>query len=331
MKNPTGSSLERGRECAASFALPQAPNTGEAAVRGVLNHDAIEQALAKGDLTDQPQVVQDALLNAETVETEIAFALDVAKETVRVIGRRIGRDYGPLNENEIALTIDAVVAGGGKMTVWDWKSRKRVTSAARNLQLRAGCVAVMLWLGRDSVGGAIGYLDNSESDVVTVDAFDVPVFFADTRAMLKRIGAARAVVEAGGTPDVHSGSHCDYCPAMAYCPAQTRLAKTMLPELSEVERKIAFMTAEQAGNAWVLLKQIQTLADKVEASLKLRAKQEVVPLPGGKRLALVESSRTSPSAKDAIERLKQHGLPTEDLYKTTYFDVIREVKVKETA
>jgi hypothetical protein len=236
-----------------------------------------------------------------------------------------------IEEGEIALTIDAIIRRPGEVLVVDWKSRKRVTPAVRNLQIRAACIAVLATEKLDIVSGVIAYLDNDETDAHAFDSFDAPVFFEDMRRMLFRIGTARGVVAQGKTPDVHSGPHCDYCPAMAYCPAQTRLVKAMLPELSDVEKQVAFMTAEQAGQAWVLLKQIQTLADKVEASLKLRARQDVVPLPNGKRLALVESSRTSPSAKDAIDRLKANGLPTEDLYKTAYFDVVREVKVKETA
>lgn len=331
MKNPSGSALERATNCPASFALPQAPATGEAAIKGTENHDAIENGISNGQLADLPEVVRTALEGATAVDVEVAFAIDAATGSVRLLGRRMGRNYGVLGESEIALTIDAIVTHpGGAVTVWDWKSRKRVTPAVRNLQVKAGAIAVMEHLSLPEVQAGLGYLDDGDTDLATFDRFDTALFLAEMRRMLARIETVRQVVESGQTPEVHAGPWCEYCPAVAYCPAQTRLARMMIGELSDVEKQIAFMTAEQAGKAWMLLRQIQSLAEKVETSLKLRAKQDVVPLPNGKRLALVESSRSSFDKNKAIAWIREHGGDPAQFQGRTHFDTVREINLPKT-
>lgn len=330
MSDTTGSTIERDSNCAASRALNQARSTGDDAIKGNENHEGIEGDLIAG-MESRHEVVRRAIDGALEIHVEEAYALDVEKETVRYIGSRLNRKYGPVGESEIVLTLDARVIKQMSCWVWDWKSRKRVAPATKNLQLRAACVAVMKSHGLSQVYGGIGYLDNDEADTHSFDAFDVPVFFQDMRAMLARIGAARAAVARGETPDVHAGSWCTYCPALPYCPAHTRLARTMMGELSDVEQKIAFMTADQAGKAWVLLKQIQNLADKVEASLRLRAKQDVVPLPNGKRLALVDSSRESFNRKKAEAWIKEHGGNVDDFKGRTHFETVKEINMPAPA
>lgn len=331
MKRPSGSSLERGSNCPASFVLLQAPETGEPAIKGTENHDIIETGLSSGNLEGLPEVVQMAMKDAISVDVEVAFALNVQTGAVRLIGRRIGRNYGDVSPDEIVLTVDAIITTPGTtsnvVTVWDWKSRKRVTPAVRNLQVRAGAVAVLKYLELPEVRGALGYLDDAETDVATFDAFDSALFFSEMRTMLGRIDAAASLLESGGTPEVHAGPWCQYCPSVSYCPAQTRLARTMLGELTDVEKQIAFMTSEQTGRAWVLLRQIQNLAERVESSIKLRAKQDVVPLPNGKRLALVDSSRSSFDKKKALEWIVNHGGNPKDFEGRTHFETVREINM----
>lgn len=326
--NPSGSSLARGVSCPASFALPQAPESTEASENGTKNHEAIEAGIASGDYSALPPVVGKLLDGATWVETEVAFAIDVEAEKVRRIGTKVGRKYGPLGAAEIALTVDAIIHRPGEFIVVDWKSRERVTSADRNLQIRAGCVASMKESGASKVLGAIAYLDDGEVDSCTVDAFDTTMFFSEMREMLRKIQDAKLVVDSGGTPAVHVSSECKYCPAVPYCPAQNALAKSMFGELASVEQQVAFLTNEQVGEAWLKLKQFMALGAKVEASLRLRARHGIVPLPNGKRLALVEKSRRSFDKDKALTRIKEAGLLADDLYKTTYFDQIAEVNIK---
>lgn len=327
----SGSGLERLSQCAASEALPQAPRTAEEAIQGVKNHGKVEGGLVVGgDLSSQSLCVQVAMSKATAVDVEVAYAIDVEKETARVIGRRLGRNYGPLSPTEIPLTVDAVVTyESGTVAVWDWKSRKRVAPAKSNLQIRAGVIAAMKTLWLSSANGAIGYLDDGETDIATFDMFDASAFFADMRSMLNRIGAARVVVAAKGTPDVHAGPWCEYCPAMAYCPAQNRMAMQMLGELDYVQREIAFFSPEQVSNAYDLSKRIGKLLSTVDESLRLRIQQSVIPRPGGKRLTTVEMpGRMGFDKEKAIARIKELGGSTDDLMtRGKPYDQIKEIKM----
>lgn len=326
--NPSGSGLERAEKCPPSMALPRAPHTGDDAIKGTDNHGKIEGGLVVGgDISGLPFVVQKAMEGARQVDVEVAYAINVETEMVRVLGRRIDRNYGKLEAGEIPLTLDASIWRQDGTWVWDWKSRKRVTPAAKNLQLLAGAVAVLKTEGLTKVHGAIGYLDDGEADVHTFDAFDVPPFFVRMREILNRVGLARTMVATGGTPAVHSGPWCQYCPSVPYCPAHNRLALQWLGDLDYVQKQVAFMSAEQVGKAWTMLQQIEKLAEKVNASLRLRAGQEVVPLPNGKRLALVEKSRSNFDKNKAIARIKELGGSVDDLMGRTHFTQIAEVNM----
>lgn len=327
----SGSGLERGMNCPAAYALPRADRTGEDAIAGTANHTNIEAGLVVGgDLTKRvPWAVQKAMEGASEVDVEVAFALDVQTEMVRILGRRLGRNYGKLEASEIPLTVDAIITRPDGVWVWDWKSRERVTTAAHNLQLRAGMIAALKTKGLSQVHGGIGYLDDGEHDTTSVDVFDAATLFADLRAMMNKIGAARALVATGGTPDVHAGPWCKYCPAMAYCPAQTRLVKTMLGELEAAQQAVEFMTVEQVSKAWDLSKRIEKVLETVQESLRLRIQQSVIPRPNGKRLAMVEMpGRMAFDKEKAVARIRELGGQVDDLEKKgkPYYQV-KEVKV----
>lgn len=284
--NPTGSGLERGIACPPSVALVQAGRTTEASEGGTSNHEKIEVALDKGG--EVPEVVTEMLKGATKREVEIAFALDVATRTVRLLGRSLQRNYGPLSPTEIALTIDIVIWRPDELLVVDWKSRKRVTPASKNWQVKAQALAVLVYYGADELVAGIGYLDNGETDLAPFDCFDVPRLWDDLERAVKAWRQAEQDMQAGKALRVHSGSWCEYCPAFSYCPEQTRLALAMVDELSDVERQIESMTAEQAGAAWVKLRQVQALAERVEESLRVRAHHEPLVLGEDRVLMAVE-------------------------------------------
>jgi CRISPR/Cas system-associated exonuclease Cas4 (RecB family) len=304
MSNPTGSGLERAMRCPGSCALPRAGHTGEAAEYGNANHAAIEA----GDRSKP--VVALVFEDAEEVRQEVAYALNVATRTVREIGVNIGRDYGKLDENEIALTLDFEGKKRGEWWVVDWKSRERVTKAADNWQIRAAVLAVMERHGTDMVAGALAYLDDNELDAAPFDVFQAGVYWNELAAMVRRVRDAEARIARGETLDVASGSWCKYCPALPHCPAHTRLAAALLGELEGVDTQIASLTVEQCGRAWELLKRYDVIADRVRESIKARARSEVVPLTGGRRLALVEMPGRSSLDQDAVKaRFKKLGEP----------------------
>jgi hypothetical protein len=321
MKLPTGSSVERAIRCAGSCVLSRAGHTGDAAVYGSTNHKEIED----GD-TSRP-VVRRVVEGAEDVRHEVSYALDVERRAVREIGVSLGRDYGPLADTEIALTIDIECRKNGMLWVGDWKSRARVSSVAENWQIRCAVIAVMSRHSADTAVGFLGYLDDSELELDTFDAFHVSTWWEELRAMLSRIRKAADVIAAGQVPEVNSGSWCQYCPALPYCPAHTRLALSMLGELEKVDQAIGELTADQCGRAWELLKRFDTVADRVRETIRERARRETVPLSNGRRLSLVEcKGRMSFDQKKAKELLSVAGLEAPMKRGEPYYQ-IKEVKL----
>lgn len=325
----SGSGLERATNCPPSEAIGKASYTGQEALTGTDNHEEIEEGIEAGNYADLPPVVGRVLFGASDVQTEVAYALDVEKETVRKLGRKLGRNYGPISATEIPLTVDVTGLRHGQPFVYDWKSRKRVTPAPKNLQIRAGAIAVMKDSGASTVLGALCYLDDGEVDEHPFDAFDAAMFFEDMRQLMNKIGAAKLLVSTGQMPAVSAGPWCEYCPAMAFCPAQTRQALAMLGELGDIEQQVAFMTEEQVGKAWEKKRQIEAILERVDASLRLRAQQGVIPLSNGKRLALVDKTRRSFNKDRALSRIHELGGETSDLYKTVSFTQIAEVKMSK--
>lgn len=318
MRLPTGSAVERAMACVGSCVLHRAGHTGDAAVFGSAQHKEIED----GD-TSRP-VVRRVLEGATNVRHEVSYALDVERRSVREIGVGLGRGYGELSDTEIALTIDVECWKDGVLWVGDWKSRSRVSAVADNWQIRCAVIAVMTRHSADTAVGFLAYLDDSELEPETFDAFHVTAWWEELRGMLARIRRAADVIAAGQVPEVNAGSWCTYCPALPYCPAHTRLALSMLGELEQVDQAIGELTADQCGRAWELLKRFDTIADRVRDTIKARAKRETVPLSNGRRLAMVECSRKSFDTTKAKELLGD-AAP----YKTTHYMQVKETKVSD--
>lgn len=324
MKLPTGSAVERAMACPASCVLSRAGHTGEAAAYGSEQHKEIED----GD-TSRP-VVRRVLEGATDIRHEVSYALDVERRSVREIGVSLGRDYGPLSDTEIALTIDVECRKSGVVWVGDWKSRSRVAVVASNWQIRCAVIAVMTRHDVDTVVGFLGYLDDSELEPETFDAFHVATWWSELRSMLERIRRAADTVASGAAVEVNSGTWCQYCPSLPYCPAHTRLALSMLGELDAVDAAIGALTAEQCGRAWELLKRYDVIADRVRETIRERARREVVPLSSGRRLALVEcKGRLGFDQKKAKERFAELGLQVPMKRGDPYFQV-KEVKLSDT-
>lgn len=316
IKMPTGSAVERAMACPASCVLTRAGHTGEAAVYGSEQHKEIED----GD-TSRP-VVREVLDGATEVRHEVSYALDVATRTVREIGVGLGRSYGELLPTEIALTIDIECRRDGVLWVGDWKSRARVSAVGANWQIRCAVIAVMARHNADEAVGFLGYLDDSELEKETFDAFHVAMWWTELASLLERIESVAGLVTAGQTPDVNSGSWCQYCPALPYCPAHTRLALSMLGELDGVTASIESLTVDQCGRAWELLKRYDVLADRIRSTIRARATRELVPLSNGRRLAVVECSRRS------FDTTKAKVMLGEDApFKTSRYTQVKEVKL----
>lgn len=314
----TGSALERLERCPASGVLRGANSTTEASLIGTANHLREELAI-DGDGEMSP-VVRKAVEDSDIRQTEVAYAINLVSGSVRILGLKLGRNYGTLGQDEIALTVDLVCLD--TRAVWDWKSRKRVTHVRDNPQLLAAAYAAATANGWDSVHVGIGYLNDNESDEATLDSLDIAAILPRLQRIRAGIARAKEDVEA----KLATGPWCDYCPSFAWCPAQTRLARAMAGELDDMLGQVAMWTPEQCGVSWERLKRIEDIADRVKAAVRTRVKREFIPLPDGKRLAMVESSRTSPDAKAMAARLRELGEDPDKYTKTSRFTAMRETK-----
>lgn len=324
----SGSGLERAHHCAASLAFPGADQQTEAAEEGTKNHAIVEAGLSNGTIEGMAACVTTLAEGAIDIKVEVAYALDVEDRSCRYIGERKNRDYGPLGHKEIPLTVDAIFEyANGAIAVADWKSRKRVTAAERNWQIRAAAVAVMLHRKADMLDAGIGYLDDGELDLAPFDAFDISPFWDALDDIQQRVERAKELLAAGQTPDVNAGPWCEYCPALPYCPAHTRLALAMLGELTELERMVDELSLEQAGRAWQTVEKFLSMGERIKESLKLRAKREPIPLPFGKIVRLVEYNQRRVDGKEAARQLVERGIAAP--FKVNHVESVRVMNRKE--
>lgn len=309
----SASSLERVEACPASTALPAAQYSGIAAETGTENHRVIEDVINAGGV---PEKLRHLWEDPETgsppraVHTEIAYVVDVSTRKVRRLGKlKSHRDYGKLGGTEIATTLDVEIVHDNAVNVIDWKSRERTTPAERNVQIATQVCAVETHYGKPVHAGLV-YLDDWYADMASFSIFDSG----------ERWSRLARIVAASGSGSPKMGSHCKYCPAMVSCPAHRATLAAMLDVGVAVEQ----MTPELVGEAWTKLKAIESMAERVDFAIRERARREPIPLPNGKHLRLVESSRTSQDAKAMAERLRALGEDPEKFKKTTTYTQVRE-------
>lgn len=298
----SASMLERVEQCPASVALPQSPHTGDDAMRGTSAHAAAE--------TTTPEQHAALLDGLTEVEHESSYVLDVAHRSARRTGHR--RDYGELPAGSVGVTLD--VEGSvdtGRWRVIDWKSRKRVTSAARNLQLACQALAVFAVHSATEVEVVLAYLDNGEHDRHTWTLFDAPALWDRLDVVVAHAATARP-------DDVHSGGWCDYCPALVHCPRQRALVATFgIPD------SLDHLTPEVVGEFYTKIGPLEKLLDQAKKLVSAYAAHTPVPLPGGRELGLVECHRASIDGKAALARLSEHGIQTADLTRETTYTQLR--------
>lgn len=315
----TASSLERLAMCPTSSVLPQIRETTEAAINGTKNHSGIEvQLQAYRDSGVIPEGKLGEIVAGQTILCiEGAFIIDLEKEEVRFLGESIGRAYGQLKPHEIGCTLDLMMQdASGNITILDWKTRGRVTDAESNWQIKAQVLCGLGWRTCTELRAGIVYLDNWWQDMATFDAFDGASIYAQLRNTVTRLRTALP------TDSVHLGPWCDYCPAQTYCPGRAAIVRAAMVD-AETPGSFDNLTDEAAGFVWTKIKLAKDVIEKAEEVLKARAKRSPIPLPNGRRLAMVESERSSIDNSAAIAMLEAAGMTVP--YKVTRFATVREL------
>ena len=351
MSRPSFSSGERAEACPPSHVLPRVLVTSDAAdigtdIHGFLKVVAADPAARSLALERLPPELRDrcaaidvasALHGLENVRTETAYAVDVESGAVRFLGQDLGRQYPELAPTEVCGALDVDADAGDVVVAVDWKTgRGEVTPPEENLQVGIQAYAIAKHRGASSAIGRLAFIDE-DGGVTPVEhhfnALDLQRLLERWRNAVRRVHEAAAQHVEGKMPTVRAGTWCGYCPARPHCPAIVAFAKIMLGELEADRVGLEMLTPERQGEAWLRAKTAVKLAEDVLEGLRTIAKDEPIPLPDGKEVRPVMSSRSFVNGKRALELLRQRGLRDEDLAAeqvigVTKFPQFRAVKRK---
>jgi hypothetical protein len=262
------------------------------------------------------------------VRTERAYVLDTETRTGRIVQLTGPREYGALRWHEIAGTADAVLRvvphepGRDLHVIVDWKFGMEPV-AADTAQLRTLAAAHMLAMDDQmTLEGVLVAIVQSNDAGCTVRTHwwtrD------DLMAHVELLGEALNEVHEGSIT-LQRGPECRYCPAANSCPAQLASLSALV-----APGGAGPITPARAGEIWAELRQAKKRLEQIEDACKqLAAEGDGLPLPGGKRLTVVQRSRTSMDAKALEAIARGHGASDEEIIacsKTTTYTTTQEIK-----
>jgi hypothetical protein len=223
-------------------------------------------------------------LDPKSIRCEVGYAANVDTGAVRSLGEVEARAYPEPEGPEVMGTedLEGVTALTGMAVTSDLKfGHAGATEAEHNPQVTFFARARSMLLEVPEVVGSVlhvaedgsVHVDRHVFEWVDLDAFGYEL--SDTVVAVER---AEEVVASGETPDVHPGPWCGYCPSAPLCPAQTALARAMLPELEAIEARVTAMTRDEGGAAFVKLQRVKAIVERVADGLKT-LQRNVGPLP----------------------------------------------------
>lgn len=318
--NISSSQLERLDACPASAALKSYPHQHIGAVIGTENHAKAE---AGESLHEKIKAYVDGL---SSVEWERLFIIDTSARSVESlpVGQsRTGRDLGP---SQISVRMDVMANG----VTLDLKSRKRVTAASRNLQVKAQAV-VAATIQQQPVRAGIGYLDNGWIDMASFGPIEIAAAWADLRSVCAKVEKVRRLPLADLT--FQRGEHCETCNAILVCPAQTVALQTFRERIPATDEEITALVSSMPDEEIVSLletwKQVSRRGEQFEAAVRMRA--EVAPIKDGhgKQYEMREcKGRPSTDWQGLEEFVSSHGRSLSDFQTRNSYKKL--MKVNET-
>ena len=151
----------------------------------------------------------------------------------------------------------------------------------------------------------------------------------------KRAIKAQAEWLETGVANVKTGSWCDYCgcKAAGSCPAYAGLAKSMMSDITSLNDRLALLTDEEKGAAWIKLKAVKSVVEMMEAGLKGMCSEEApLPISDEKEVRPVYQTKTSLSAEALLKLAKELGASVTEIdncHRTTTYPVYRIVNRKQ--
>lgn len=343
MIRPTGSKLHRIWKCPASAVLTQVEQTEQhpLAGRGKMIHsfleivrveqanghellDARALALAKVD----PSVVWmcsaiDLDAMPAKVATEVSLAYDWKARTARELGRNMGRLYAtpgalealgiaPLGPTEIGMTLDLLggqVANGLSIGyVGDYKTgHSKYPPPDRFAQTMLGAVASRaLWGIDECVVELLMIHDDGDHHNVRrkVDEWDLDTFADELEAAMSLTSSYEAMRLRGEPIPVREGSHCDYCGAFKHCPAKVAIIRSIPAEMAAIGGP-GEITRAKAADAWMVIEKIEEALKAAKAEICGIAAFEEIPLPDGRVIGHLITSREVLDGKTTAQVVEQ--------------------------
>lgn len=334
----SGSALDRIHACPVSETYPHVDEVNEDQARGNAVHDFLYNVTRIGRDEALDEVPDEWRETCEAIDLgrlpacdpaswagEVAMVYDTLTDTAREIGRGIGRDYGETLPTEIPGSVDVIGLAEDCAVVVDYKGRWSSAPPARvNRQLRfyALC-ACRIWNKPAARVGVCRVGDDGSAvwDWATFDGFELDEIANEVCATLdavhKAAKAARGPHE-GRTDAIRPviGPHCRYCPALAHCPAQNRLALALGAEnaveivsgpsgdADVASFVVSSLTPENAAQAWHRLKAAKRIVEQVDAALRAYAGFQPLDLGNGKTLAARPGKRDSVDGEVAYRVLR---------------------------
>lgn len=305
MRTPTASSLERARECPASFIIPAAePVETEHAARGHAVHAFLER-LANGvaieKSLEQVPAEYRAFCDSLPLETlpivqgsyasEVAFALDLDSGSAKEIGRSIGRNYPKLYAHQLNGTADVVaIEDADTVFVADYKTGSDINlhEPANNLQLLTlGLMAARAY-NRKRVHAQLIFLRDGMTWRVngTFEDYELSAHMATLRSIFERIDAESLLKD----HSVREGSWCRYCPCYRVCPAKTTLASALITGDEKLKIPLSHATIPQV---WGRIKEAELVLSMIKAQVEDYTKEfGDVPMENGFLLGPVVTTKT---------------------------------------
>lgn len=301
MRLPSASQLDRAVACPASLTLPviEQPKS-DVATRGIVLHKFMEvartpeaRATALAAIADEEtRSIAEAIdvsVVPEGAEAEVAFGWDPATDT----GRRYDiTDRGYPDDGLVHGTADLVFTDGDDhvVHVWDFKTG-RIAVSPDTWQLKFLALAACRFSGATQARVSIMQLGFSGKWFQATEEYG-PWDLDEFAATLQQLPARAA------TASFSPGDHCRYCPSIAYCPAQSALARSIvqtseLPVAQDLPGAVMALTLEQAGELWPKVQRAEALIESIKDALKTRARQQPLPLPDGREVKEITEQRRS--------------------------------------
>jgi CRISPR/Cas system-associated exonuclease Cas4 (RecB family) len=279
---------------------------GQSARRGTVIHSFIERSRTIGRVQALVEIKDDEIRNLcnaidlnlfpSYLESEVTYEYNAIENTARAISISKPRDY-PYNDGCFYGTADLVGLSedGQSVIVIDIKTGKRLPKhASENWQLRLLAVAAASTYGCRAAKVALAYINQFgevEFEWADFDSLDLADYAEELEWLVTAVRKASEAVESGYQIDIEMGDHCEWCPAMLYCPAHMNGIRSMIADLEDTGGVIDKMTPEELGAAYDKYLAANDVVRLVESAFRSLAKNGSVSLGDEYELKMVPHRR----------------------------------------